>query len=181
MALSLTPVDAAGRDRDELIAFLTTEEFPFHVRRRPTVAQVTTDIDTGAWASADVETFWLDDDEQGRVGVVRLHDLGDPTAMIDLRLAERRRRRGFGAQTLPLAAEHVFRTHPGVVRLEGHTREDNTAMRRTFATCGWVREGWFRDGWPVEGGEPMASLAYSVIRRDWVSGSTTPIPRSTDV
>ncbi len=175
MALTPTLVDAAGRDRGELTAFLTSQEFPFHVRRNPTTAQVAADIDAGAWGGDDVETFWLDD-VAGRIGLVRLHDLGDPTAMIDLRLAAPWRGRGLGAQALPLAADRVFGTRPGVQRLEGHTREDNIAMRRTFEKSGWVREAWFRDGWPVEGGEPMASLAYSVIRRDWASGTITPVP-----
>lgn len=181
MSLTITRIDPTGRDRDELLSFLTAEEFPFHVRRRPTTAQVTADIDAGAWGGDDVEAFWLDDDEWGRVGLVRLHDLGDPTAMIDLRLAERWRGRGLGSLVLPLAVDHVFQTRPGVCRVEGHTREDNMAMRRTFERCGWVREGWFRDGWPVDGGEPMASLAYSVIRRDWASATTTPVPRTSEV
>lgn len=173
----MTRIDAAGRDRGELTAFLTTQEFPFHVRRRPTTAQVAADIDAGAWGSDDVESFWLDDHGDGRIGVVRLNDLSDQTAMIDLRLGEPWRGRGFGAQAVPLAADHVFRTRAGVYRVEGHTRQDNIAMRRTFEKSGWVREAWFRDGWPVEGGEPMASLAYSVTRRDWASGTTTPVPR----
>lgn len=72
---------------------------------------------------------------------------------------------------------HTFTSHPGVTRIEGQTREDNIAMRRTFARCGWVHEAHYRDGWPVEGAEPLAALAYSVLRRDWSSGTTTPLPR----
>lgn len=181
MSLTITRIDPTGRDRDELLSFLTTEEFPFHVRRRPTTAQVTADIDAGAWGGDDVEAFWLDDDDRGRVGLVRLDDLADATAMVDLRLAQRWRGHGIGTQALALVTDRVFRTRPSVVRLEGQTREDNAAMRRTFDKSGWVHEAYYRDGWPVEGGTPLASVAYSVLRRDWLTGVTTPVPRETEV
>ncbi|MGN7969206.1 GNAT family N-acetyltransferase [Microbacterium sp. 22296] len=181
MTLSLSRVDAAARDRDGVIAFLTGNAFPFHVRQRLTAAQVAADIDAGRWGDDRTEAFWIDDDERGRLGLVRLEDLDDPTAMIDLRLAERWRGRGVGAGVLALAAEHAFRTHAGVVRVEGHTREDNVAMRRTFEKSGWVREGWFRDGWPVLGGAPMATVAYAVLRRDGAGGAPTPVPRGPEV
>jgi RimJ/RimL family protein N-acetyltransferase/quinol monooxygenase YgiN len=181
MTLILTRVEAGGRDRDALIAFLTGNAFPFHVRERPTAAQVAADIDAGRWGDERTEAFWIDDDERGRLGLVRLEDLDDPTAMIDLRLAERWRGRGMGAGVLTLVAEHAFRVHAGVVRVEGHTREDNIAMRRTFEKSGWAREGWFRDGWPVVGAAPMASVAYAVLRRDGAGGQPTPVPRGPDV
>jgi RimJ/RimL family protein N-acetyltransferase len=181
MTLTLTRVEAGVRDRDALTAFLTGNTFPFHVRERLTVAQVTADIDAGRWGDDRTEAFWIDDDERGHIGLLRLDDLGDPTAVVDLRLAERWRGRGVGAGVLTLAVEHTFRTHAGVVRVEGHTREDNIAMRRTFEKSGWVREGWFRDGWPVMGGAPLASVAYAVLRRDWASGETTLVPRDPGV
>ncbi|MDQ1084859.1 MULTISPECIES: GNAT family N-acetyltransferase [Microbacterium] len=181
MPLSLTRLDATGRDREELIAFLTSNAFPFHVRSHPTRTQVAAAIDEGTWGGDAVEAFWLDDGEHGRVGLVRLDDLADATALIDLRLAERWRGHGIGTRALALASEHVFRTRPGVVRFEGQTREDNIAMQRTFDKSGWVREAYYRDGWPVEGGAPMASIAYSVLRRDWLSGVTTPVPRGPEV
>ncbi|WP_341210461.1 nuclear transport factor 2 family protein [uncultured Microbacterium sp.] len=31
---------------------------------------------------------------------------------------------------------------------------------------------------PVADGEPVASVAYSVLRRDWANGTTTPVPSS---
>ncbi|MCI9859201.1 GNAT family N-acetyltransferase [Microbacterium proteolyticum] len=181
MTLTLTRVEAGVRDRDALTAFLTGNIFPFHVRERLTVAQVTADIDAGRWGDDRTEAFWIDDHERGHIGLLRLDDLGDPTAVVDLRLAERWRGRDVGAGVLTLAVEHTFRTHAGVVRVEGHTREDNIAMRRTFEKSGWVREGWFRDGWPVMGGAPLASVAYAVLRRDWASGETTLVPRDPGV
>lgn len=46
-------------------------------------------------------------------------------------------------------------------------------MRKTFVRCGWLKEAHYRDGWTVEGGEPVVSVAYSILRRDWESGRTT--------
>lgn len=176
MALSLTPIDASGRDRADLTAFLTANAFPFHVRARPTMAEVERALDDGSWGNNETESFWLDDDEQGRVGLVRVDDLADATAMVDLRLGEAWRGRGLGAPALALAGSHVFSTRPNVIRLEGQTREDNHAMLRVFERAGWVREAYYRDGWPVDGAEPVASIAYSVLRRDQASGRTTPVP-----
>lgn len=176
MSLRLTLLDAAGVDREELVAFLTVNSFPFHVRVRPTRVQVLEAIDAGGWGDDATESLWIDDDERGRVGVVRLHDLVDTTAMIDLRLAESWRGHGLGAAALCAAADRVFRERSAVIRLEGQTREDNHAMRHTFQRGGWVQEAYYRDGWPVDGGAPMASVAYSVLRRDWANGTTTPVP-----
>lgn len=178
MSLHLTPLAAAGEDRDELVSFLTCNVFPFHVRRQPTGEQVSAAIDAGEWGGDETETFWIEDGERGRVGIVRLDDLADATAMVDLRLDERHRGLGLGAAALAATTDRLFREHPGVIRLEGQTRADNIAMRRTFERCGWILEAYYRDGWPVADGEPLASVAYSVLRRDWASGTTTPVPWS---
>lgn len=182
MGISLTRLDATDPDdRAELTAFLTSNDFPFHVRTHPTIGQVERDVRAGVWTGDDIESFWIDDDDEGRIGVVRLDDVADATAMVDLRLAERARGRGLGAAALRAAAGQVFSAHPAVIRFEGQTRVDNVAMRRVFEKCGWVQEAHYRDGWPVEGAEPVASVAYSVLRRDWAAGTTTPVPRGPEV
>ena len=173
MTISLSRLDPVGADRAALVDFLTSNEFPFHVVHRPGREQVEKLIDDGAYRDADHDTFWLDHDRLGRVGTLRLEDLTDDAPLVDVRLAEAYRGRGLGAEVLRAAADHVFTTMPAVLRLEGQTREDNVAMRRTFLRCGWVKEAHYRDGWPVEGGEPVASVAYAILRRDWASGTTT--------
>jgi RimJ/RimL family protein N-acetyltransferase len=177
MGITLARMDPAGIDGAALASFLTTQVFPFHVRPRWAAAQVRASIDDGAWHGDAVATFWIDDDRDGRVGVLRLDDLDDATAMIDLRLADDARGRGHGSAALRIATDLVFSRCPAVIRFEGQTREDNVAMRRVFERCGWVHEAFYRDGWPVEGAEPVASVAYSVLRRDWATGTTTPVPR----
>lgn len=176
MTLRLVPLDPTGADHDGLVAFLTGNTFPFHMRPRPTREQVEEAIAEGAYGDDEHETFWLEDDAAGRVGILRLEDLEDPTPLFDLRLAEGHRGRGYGREALRAATEHVFRTMPEVHRFEGQTREDNVAMRRVFLRAGWVKEAHYREGWPVEGGAPVASVAYAILRRDWERGETTPVP-----
>ena len=49
-------------------------------------------------------------------------------------------------------------------------------MRRAFRRAGWVKEAHYREGWPVAGGQPLASVAYAILRSDVQSGTTTPVP-----
>lgn len=173
MTISLVRLDPTGTDREALVDFLTENEFPFHVVRRPGRAYVEKLVDDGAFRDEDHDTFWVDHERHGRIGTLRLEDLTDDAPLIDLRLAAAFRGRGLGAEVLHAATDLVFTTLPAVLRLEGQTREDNVAMRRTFLRCGWVKEAHYRDGWPVDGAEPVASVAYAVLRRDWANGTTT--------
>jgi len=180
-AVSLVRLDPTGVDRADLVAFLTGEEFPFHVRRTITRAEAEAAVDAGAYRDDEHDTFWLQHEDLGRIGTVRLEDLADPVPLFDLRIAGRFRGRGLGVPALRATTAHVFRTMPGVTRFEGQTREDNVAMRRVFVRAGWVKEAHYREAWPVEGAAPVASVAYGVLRRDWESGTSTPVPWDDDV
>ncbi len=54
-------------------------------------------------------------------------------------------------------------------------RPARTTSRCARPSCaaGWLKEAHYREGWPVDGGAPVASVAYSIIRRDWQTGQTT--------
>ena len=175
-AVSLRRLAPREADREDLLAFLTSNTFPFHVMSRRSREQVTAAIDDGAFDGPATQSFWLEHVEWGRIGLLRLEDLEDPTPLLDLRLAEQFRGRGLGAAALRAATRHVFEQFPAVTRFEGQTREDNLAMRRTFERCGWVLEAHYREAWPVEGGAPLASVAYAILRRDWETGTSTPVP-----
>lgn len=175
MAITLTRLDPTGADREALVAFMTTNEFPFHVRHRVTAEQVAEAIDDGAYRDEDNDSYWIDDDQHGRVGFFRFEDLSDHAPLFDLRLDGSVRGRGLAADVLRTAADHVFATMPEVTRFEGQTREDNVAMRRTFVRCGWAQEAYYREAWPVDDGAPLASVAYGLLRRDWESGTVTPV------
>jgi len=171
--VSLSPLDATGGDRGDLITFLTANNFPFHVRTRLTQDDVERAIDAGAYRDRAHETFWLQHVRHGRIGIVRLEDLEDPTPLFDLRLDTRFRGKGHGTSALQATTRHVFTTLSGVTRFEGQTREDNIAMRKVFLRCGWLKEAHYRESWPIEGAAPVASVGYAILRRDWESGETT--------
>lgn len=173
MSISLRRLDPTGIDRNDLVAFMTGNEFPFHVVPRPTRAQVESWIGEGAYRDEDNDSYWVEHDELGRIGFLRLEDLSDDAPLFDLRLGQDFRGRGLAVQIVKAATDHVFRTMPEVNRFEGQTREDNVAMRRTFLRCGFLKEAHYREGWPVEGGEPVASVAYGILRRDWETGAVT--------
>ena len=171
----LVRLDPTGSDREALVLFLTTEDFPFHVRRTITPADAEHRIATGAFRDDDHDTSWLEHEAHGRIGIVTLEDVADPVPLVDLRLAGAFRGRGLGVPALRAVTDHVFRTLPEVTRIEGQTRDDNTAMRHVFRAAGWVKEAHYREAWPVAGGSPRASVGYGVLRRDWETGTTTPV------
>jgi RimJ/RimL family protein N-acetyltransferase len=173
MAITFMRLDATGEDHDALVEFMTRNKFPFHGRPRPIAADVEAAISKGAYRDEDNDSFWIDHSELGRIGFFRLEDLSDDAPLFDLRLDTPLRGRGLGVQVLRAATNYVFSTMPDVNRFEGQTREDNTAMRKTFLRCGWLKEAHYREGWPVDGGAPVAAVAYSIIRRDWETGQTT--------
>lgn len=162
-------------DAEALVDFMTKNDFTFHAGRTPTREQVLTRLAGAGWGRA----YWLVDDQLGRIGIARLEDLdeevsADETPMFDLRLAEEFRGRGFGQQALQALTSHVFNTLP-VRRFEGCTRVDNLPMRHTFLACGWVKEAHYREAWPVPGRDPVDAVNYSILRRDWANGTTTPV------
>lgn len=173
--IRLERLDPTGADHDDLVGFLTRNTFPFHVQERRTPSAARELIALGSFRDSENDTFWLLADGTIRVGIVRLEDLKDPTPLFDLRLDEAHRGRGLGVEALNATTEHVFRTMTHVARFEGQTRADNIAMRKVFLRCGWVKEAHYRDAWPVDGGQPVASVAYAMLRRDWETGESTPV------
>ncbi|MGO1315942.1 MAG: GNAT family N-acetyltransferase [Cellulomonadaceae bacterium] len=172
MSIDFAPLDVRGSDRDRLIDFLTSHEYPFHVVARPDRARIEHAIAEGAYDDEDHQALWVRRDGQ-TVGVVVLEDLSEDAPLFDLRLATEARGQGLGVPVLRALTDWVFTTFPAVDRFEGQTREDNTAMRKTFLRAGFLKEAHYRRGWPVQGGEPLASVAYAILRDDWRTGTTT--------
>lgn len=162
-------------DGPKLVMLVSSHEYPFHVRCAPTAEQVEARLVGGTFLDDDHATYWVDHATEGRIGVVTLEDLTEDTPMLDLRLVTGARGRGLGLAVLEAVTHLVFTSMPHVRRFEGQTREDNVAMRRTFLRAGFVKEAHYREGWPVDGGAPLASVAYAILRRDWETGTTTPV------
>lgn len=132
----------------------------------------------GRFWSNDCRGFWVDADNV-RIGIAVVDDLTDigegGSPVFDLRLAQAHRGRGLGVPVLVALTDLVFSHWPNVTRFEGVTRGDNLAMRATFRGAGWVKEACHREAWPVESAAPMSSVGYAVLRRDWETGTTTPV------
>ncbi|HSK23716.1 MAG TPA: GNAT family protein [Egicoccus sp.] len=155
-----------------LVEFLTSDSWPFHAG---TVDRelVTERLRHGYYDGPGRATFLVTEVAQ-RVGLTRIEDLDDPTPTLDLRIAAAHRGRGFGVAALRELARWVFDTHD-VERLEGTTRQDNVAMRRTFQAVGFVKEAHYRRGWPTRSGRLLDAVGYALLRTDWRDGTTTPV------
>ncbi|MEV5891985.1 GNAT family N-acetyltransferase [Nonomuraea fuscirosea] len=158
-------------EADALVDFLVGEEWPFHASVQEETA-IRRRVADGVYDDADNRTFWLVADGE-RAGLVRLQDLTDGTPMFDLRIRAAWRGRGLGAVALKWLTAYLFEQFPEFIRIEGNTRQDNRAMRTVFRRCGYVKESHYRDAWPSPGGPVYDSVGYAILRRDWVSGTTT--------
>ncbi|WP_335622111.1 GNAT family N-acetyltransferase [Brevibacterium aurantiacum] len=167
MPVRLTRLEPYDVDRSALIDFLTRNSFPFHAHSRPTVTDIEQRIAAGTFRDEDNDSYWIEHHDLGRVGIFRFEDLQDGNPMFDLRLSSRFRGRGLGEQALKAATDLLFSTMPHANRFEGQTRADNVAMRKIFVNCGWLKEAHYREAWPIGGGEHVATVGYSILRRDW--------------
>ncbi|WP_328904408.1 MULTISPECIES: GNAT family N-acetyltransferase [unclassified Streptomyces] len=157
---------------DELAAFLSGSTWPFHGRDVVEPDEARRWVDEGRFGGDDNRSFWITRSGE-RVGFVRLMDLCDNAPLFDLRIRSEHRGRGLGGQAVAWLTRYAFTEFPQVRRIEGNTRQDNAVMRRTFQKCGYVKEAHYRDAWPAADGTVHDAVGYAILRRDWVSGTTT--------
>ncbi|MET3807447.1 RimJ/RimL family protein N-acetyltransferase [Nakamurella sp. UYEF19] len=163
----------------ELADSLIGESWPFHAGPSLGAPDVAERVAANFYTGPYVETWWIDHSERSvrepGVGLIRLYDLDDDTAMFDLRFRERHRGRGFGAEAVRWLDRHLFTTR-SCARIEATTRQDNVAMRRTLVRCGYVKESHYRAGWPGPAGGPSHdAVGYARLRSDWEGGTVTPV------
>lgn len=161
-------LQVGAEEGDDVVGFLSGEEWPFHVRVTVDGAAARARFDAGDYTHA----FWVSDDGV-RLGIVRLMDLDDGAPLFDLRVRAVGRGRGVGTSAVRWLTSYVF-SNFATNRIEGTTRQDNRAMRRVFDKCGWVKEAHYRDAWPGNG-RFYDSIGYAILRRDWERGATTPV------
>ncbi|WP_343317397.1 GNAT family protein [Arthrobacter sp. TMP15] len=171
MPITFVPMTPA--DTEDIVSFLISNSFPFHVHATPQAANIRTKIENGRFWNDDTQGYWIVMDEH-RIGMVALEDLQEEDSpLFDLRLDEAQRGKGVGLEVLRSLCDMVFKTMPNTLRFEGQTREDNIAMRKTFLRAGFLKEAHYRMGWPTNDGGHVASIAYSILRQDWVTGDVT--------
>jgi RimJ/RimL family protein N-acetyltransferase len=170
--MSITFVSMTPADTEDLVAFLTSNRFPFHVQAAPRANDIRMKIEAGRFWNEGTQGYWVVQDGH-RIGITVLEDLQDDTPLFDLRLEETRRGNGVGVEVLRALCDMVFKSMPDTLRFEGQTREDNIAMRKTFLRAGFLKEAHYRLGWPTNDGGRVASIAYSMLRQDWENGTVT--------
>ncbi|WP_342514239.1 GNAT family N-acetyltransferase [Sporosarcina sp. FSL K6-1522] len=163
-------------EQEQLIHFMTTNTWPYHGNSHPGRQLIEKAIEEGGYESDVVKTFWVENDSGQKVGIVKIHDLQDEIPLFDLRIEDMSRGYGYGSKALKLVAEYVFGLPEKKIRLEGHTRQDNLAMRKTFERAGFVKEAHLRKAWfsPKENSYYDA-VTYGMTREDFLAGTTTPV------
>lgn len=163
-------------EQEQLIHFMTTNTWPYHGNSHPARELIEKTIEEGGYQSDEVKTFWVENEENVQVGIVKIYDLQDEIPLFDLRIADEARGRGYGPRALKLLAEYVFQLPEAKIRLEGHTRQDNFAMRKTFERAGFVKEAQLRQAWfsPKESSYYDA-VTYGMTREDFIKGIATPV------
>lgn len=177
MNASIEPV-SFPKDKDRLIAFLTSEEWPFHVNRNLSKDKVLEMIEEGVFDGSSHESFWILDETKNEIGFFRLFDLEDVDdghPLFDLRIRSAYRGRGLGKSSLQWLTKYLFNKHPQLEKIAGTTRVDNIAMRKTFQASLFVKEGHYRKDWSTLTGEKFDSVKYGILREDWVTGTITPV------
>ncbi|MGN7490654.1 GNAT family N-acetyltransferase [Paenibacillus sp. SAF-054] len=163
---------------EELVQFLTSDRWPYHGVENPTESNIRNAYASGAYHNENTQTFWIvDKDSHQKIGLIRLFEVTDPIVMLDLRIRGEYRGKGIGKSALRWIVSHVFTEFPEVIRIEGHTRVDNSSMRALFAKSLFVLEAYHRKSWRQEG-LLFDSVGYAVIRADWENNQVTPIPWS---
>jgi len=157
---------------NELIDWLTSDTWPFFVNENLETETVKTWVEEGIFTGIANQTFWIIL-ENNRIGLIRLHDLTDPTPMFDLRIRTDYRGSGIGKAALDWVTEYIFTNMPDKLRIEGNTRQDNVAMRKVFKKCGYVKEAHYRKAWP--GKINYNGIGYAILKEDWLQNKITPV------
>ncbi|NRS49659.1 GNAT family N-acetyltransferase [Brevibacillus sp. HB2.2] len=156
---------------DELVEFLTSETWSFHGQENPTEESIRENVANGNYNENGNQTFWIMDNHT-KIGLIRVFDLEDPICLFDLRLKEKFRGKGIAKDVLNWLSTYVFKKYTHIIRIEGHTRYDNFAMRKTFFNSGFVKESYNRRSWR-QGGQLFDSVGYAMIREDWENNTKT--------
>jgi RimJ/RimL family protein N-acetyltransferase len=160
-------------EADRLAEFLTTEDWPYHGPGAPGTDRIREQVAAGHYDSDRARTFWIVTRTGTEVGLIRLFDLGDDTPLFDLRIRAAYRGAGLGTRALRWLTGYLFTEFPHIHRIGGISRKDNHAMRRTFRSCGYVKEAHYRLAWPGPGGTVYDAAGYAILRTDWQNGTIT--------
>ncbi|GGP09000.1 GNAT family N-acetyltransferase [Oceanobacillus neutriphilus] len=161
------------KEKDELLALMTSNDWEFHSNPSPTSEQIIKGYHAG-WYHEGRETFWIEEADE-KIGLIIIHDISDTIPSFDIRLDSEARGKGYGIKAVNWVIDYIFGLSEKKIRLEAYTRSDNLAMRKTLNKCGFVKEGYLRHAWENDDGSISDSVCYAMIRKDWKTKSSTPI------
>lgn len=178
MELKFIKIEKA--DALDLATWLSSDSWPFFLEVTPTKEEVLKRIDDGAFFGEGELNFWIIDQQGLRIGLIEIYQLDDLAPMFSIRLRSNMRGKGLGQSILNWLTAFVFENFPDKRRIEGQTREDNITMRKLFSKCGFVKEAYYRMASPTESGDRVASIAYGILREDWLTQKVTPVSWKVD-
>ena len=123
----------------------------------------------------DQRNFWVINQDKQEIGLIELYDLSDLSPMFSIRLKTKYRNHGHGKVILEWLCDYFCKEYPDKSRLEAQTREDNKPMQKLFNKCFFVKEAYYRQAWPLKDGTRLASVAYGLLRDDWLNKKRTEI------
>jgi RimJ/RimL family protein N-acetyltransferase len=162
-------------DERALLAMLHADPWEMFALAPPGPAELRRQLEAGAYVGEDDQAWWIEEGDEA-VGLLRVVDLGpaDGDPQLVIRLLPAARGRGLGRASVAFATERVFALTDRD-RFEAQTRIDNTAMRRTLVSLGWVLEACYRRAWPTAAGTRVDGIGYAILREDWERGTRTEI------
>ncbi|MBY0548295.1 MAG: GNAT family N-acetyltransferase [Candidatus Obscuribacterales bacterium] len=157
----------ATDDKELLVEWLTSQEWPFHVRSNPIEADVQRWLRTGTFDGEDVQTFWIELNGEP-VGLMRAADLlNEPT--LDLRVKADHREKGIGKLALTWLTARIFEQCGEAERISAQVRADNAAMCSVLHSVGYVKIVHSVNSWPASTRDRLLdSFVYEMLRDDWL-------------
>ena len=148
----------------EAALFVSAYDWPFHTNPNPTEEQARNHL----CEAPDARTFLIELDgvHIAMLRLLDLEDIGDGCPVFDLRVAATYRGRGFGKRIVSWMVQTMFDFYPELHRIEGHTRQDNLAMRSVLTHCGFKEEGQLRETWPIHMGKRLDTMIYGILRSE---------------
>ncbi len=162
-------------EAESLADWLSKDSWPFFIGSKPSKNEVLKRIAEGSFFGEGDLNFWILNPTDEPIGLIELYQLDDLAPMFSIRFNSNSRGKGLGKPTLDWLTRYIFENYPDKRRIEGQTREDNIPMRKVFNKCGYLKEAYYRQASPTENGGRVASIAYGILREDWLTGKTTPV------
>lgn len=168
------------REREALASWISSDSWPFFLGKNPTKEEILKRIEDGDFFGEGEANFWVFATGEVPIGLIEIYQLDDLAPMFSIRLKSEFRGKGYGKPILEWLTRYIFENYPDKRRIEAQTREDNIPMRKLFARTAYLKEAYYRMASPTEEGGRVASIAYGILREDWLLGKTTPVQWKSD-